>query len=176
MNNFSFSRHRHHATLMKSFLLTITALFFLCAIHFCLVVLWTKGTLDNHYFNLSKLGLAAQTIGVLSQVWTVGLLSLLLFSVQTIAADKFIRRRKSLPISLISHIPHRTFTGCRTNCPGHVYQTISFHLQYLRSYSQIFTIPLALYLVSALLCEHCGVVGETPDVLFQLLRSCICFG
>ena len=131
MNDSSFSRHRHHATLMKPFLLIITALFFLCAIHFCLVVLWTKGTLDSHHFNLSKLGLAAQTIGVLSQVCTVGLLSLLSFFVQTIAADKFIRRRKCLSTSLIPHVLHRNVVRYRTNCPRHVYETISADLQYL---------------------------------------------
>ena len=131
MNDSSLTCQCHHATLMKSFLLAVTALFFLSGIHFYLVVLWTKGTLDNHHFSLSKLGLAAQAIGVLSQVCTVGLLSLLSFSVQTIATDKFIRRRKCLPISLIPHVPHRTVARYRTNCTWHVYETISAQLQYL---------------------------------------------
>ena len=131
MNDSSFSRHRHHATLIKSFLLTITALFFLCAIHLCLVMLWINRTLDNHRFSLSELGLAQQTIGILSQVCTVGLLSLLSFSVQTIAADKFIRRGKCLPISSIPHVPHGTVARYRTNRSRHVYETILAHLQYL---------------------------------------------
>ena len=70
-------------------------------------MLWAKGTLYNHHFSLSKLGLAAQTSAVLSQVCTVGLLGLLSFAVQAIAADKFIRRGKSLPNFLILHVTHR---------------------------------------------------------------------
>jgi hypothetical protein len=115
MVNSSSKRHRHHATLTKSFLFTLIALFFLCTIHLCLAVLWAKGTLDHHHFSLSKLGLVAQTSAVLSQVCTVALLSLLSFAVQTIAADKFIRRRKCLPNSIISHVPHRVISCCRTN-------------------------------------------------------------
>ena len=71
------------------------ALAFLCCLHSILIVLWARRTLDHRYFNLSKLGAAAQAIAIISQICTVGALSLLSYGLQRIAADKFIRQSKA---------------------------------------------------------------------------------
>jgi hypothetical protein len=70
----------------------VLALAFLCCLHTTLIILWACRTLNRHYFDLSKLNAAAQTIAIVSQICTVGVLGLLSYGLQRIAADKFIRQ------------------------------------------------------------------------------------
>lgn len=88
---------RSAPTLTNSLLIVVLALAFLCCLHITLIVLWARHTLNHLYFNLSKLGAAAQAIAVISQICTVGALGLLSYGLQRIAADKFIRKGVSSP-------------------------------------------------------------------------------
>jgi hypothetical protein len=86
-----------HATrsvpaLTNSLLIMALALAFLCCLHIVLVVLWARHSLNHHYFNLTKVGIAAQAIAVISQICAVVALGLFSYSLQRIAADKFIRQ------------------------------------------------------------------------------------
>ena len=75
----------------SSFIMAL-ALAFLCCLHTVLIVLWARHSLRHHYFSLSRLGTVAQAIAIVSQICTVSALSLLLYGLQKIAADKFIRQ------------------------------------------------------------------------------------
>lgn len=96
----SITKHSHpNHSLTKPFVLTIVALVSLCLLHTTIIVLWISRTLDKHDFDLSKLGTASQLIAIAFQACTVGLLSLLSFAVQTIAADKFVKHREYASIA-----------------------------------------------------------------------------
>ena len=81
----------------------VVSLVSLCCLHAILIVLWARHTLNNHYFDLSKLSTAGQAVAVVSQIFTVVALGLLSYGLQRIAADKFIRQGE---FSNTLHIPH----------------------------------------------------------------------
>ena len=83
-------------TLTGPLILALLSIILLSLLHVVLVILWASHTLDKHDFSLSKLGMVSQLTAVSSQACTVGLLSMLSFAVQTIAAEKFIRHRECI--------------------------------------------------------------------------------
>lgn len=65
----------------------------ICA-YSALLILWATKGLDRHLFSLSRLSLVSQVISVTSQALAISSLAALTFFVQTVAADRIIRRRE----------------------------------------------------------------------------------
>jgi amino acid permease len=73
-----------------------TVLTVLVAFHVVLIVLWVKqaSLLDRHSFDVARLSEITQIISVVSQAWIVLSLAVFSFVVQSVVADRIIRRRK----------------------------------------------------------------------------------
>lgn len=93
------------ATLKPHYLIAQIILVIFITLNTLFVVLWAI-----HFFNqertlwaLDKLGAISQITSTLAQLWTIGPLVALGWVVQTIVADRSIRRRKYPPPSLYSN-------------------------------------------------------------------------
>jgi hypothetical protein len=65
---------------------------FLASFYLILIVLWSTHTFDHSQFEIKRLGQVKQAVSLLSQAWTVGTISVITFTVQTIASDLAIQQ------------------------------------------------------------------------------------
>lgn len=81
--------------MMPFVMVAAASLLSLVVFHLVLLVMWGHGSLDRRFFDVVNIATVAQIAGILTQVFSILVLTLLCWTVQKLAFDQSIRQGKS---------------------------------------------------------------------------------